>query len=95
MIGTGLLPGGLLRLLGKLLRRLIKCLSRIAKTFRGLGMLLGGSLGLSLLSGLRSLRGLLASLLSLVRGLGHLSGLTIQLGQVLDRFCQRSSLRRL
>ncbi len=89
------MPGGLLRLLGKLLRGLIKRLSRLVKTLRSLRMLLGGSLGLSLLSGLCSLRGLLASLLSLLRGLGHLSGWTIQLGQVLDRFCQRSRLRRL
>ena len=86
------MPGGLLRLLSKLLCSLLKGLRRIFKVFRGLRMLLGRSLRLPFLPGLCCFRGLLAPLLSLLGRLGHLSGLPIQLGEILDCLCQCRSL---
>ena len=86
------MPGSLLRLLGKLLCRLLKGLRRISKVFRSLRMLLSRSLRLSFLPRLRCLGGLLAPLLSLLGRLSHLSGLAIQLGEILDCLCQCRSL---
>lgn len=58
-------------------------------------MLLGGSLGLSLLTRLRGLRCLLASLLRLLRSLRHGRRLTVELREILNGLGERGSLRRL